>query len=119
MKKSLIALTLIASAGFAAQDVSAQSATGTVAASATVLASLNVSKVDDVAFGQINPGSASTLTPGAAVGSGQKLGVLKIDHNSDVIVAASVPSVLTLSGAPDLPVSFNCGYSTAASGALS
>lgn len=94
MKKNLIALSLVAAAAFTAQNVAAQSATGTVAASATVLASLNVSKVDDLAFGQINPGSASAVTPGAAVGTGQKMGVLKIDHNSDVIVAASVPTVL-------------------------
>ena len=82
------------------QAASAQSATGTVSASATVLAYLDVTKVDDVAFGQINPGSGATLTPGGSVGTGQSLGVLKIDHNSDVIVAASVPSALSLSGAP-------------------
>ena len=52
------------------------------------------------------------------MGAGQSLGVLKIDHNSDVIVSAAVPSVLSLAGAPDLPVSFSCGYSAAASGAL-
>ena len=120
MKKNLAALTLVTAALLgASQDVSAQSATGTVAASATVLAYLNVSKTADVAFGQINPGSGSALTPGAAVGAGQSLGVLKIDHNSDVIVSAAVPSVLSMAGAPDLPVSFSCGYSAAASGALS
>lgn len=110
----------LATAGLfaAAQNVSAQSATGTVSATATVLAFLDVTKVDDVAFGQINPGSGAVMTPGMAVGAGQSLGVLKIDHNSDVIVAASVPSALSLAGAPDLPVSFSCGYSLAASGAL-
>ena len=119
MKKTILALTLAAAASLVStDDASAQSATGTVSASATVLAYLDVTKVDDVAFGQINPGSGAALTPGAAVGAGQSLGVLKVDHNSDVIVAATVPGVLTMGGAPDLPVSFSCGYSTAASGAL-
>lgn len=119
MKKSLIAWSLVATAMFlTSQNLSAQSANGTVSATATVLAFLDVTKVDDVAFGQINPGSGAALTPGGSVGAGQSLGVLKIDHNSDVIVSASVPSGLSLSGAPDLPVSFTCGYSTSASGAL-
>jgi hypothetical protein len=98
--------------------LSAQSATGTVNASATILAVLNVTQVSDVAFGSLTPGSGASLTPGAAAGAGQTLGVLRIDHNSDVIVAASVPANLTLSGAPNLPVSFTCGYSAAVSGAL-
>jgi len=119
LKKNIIFWSLAATGSFAmAQNAQAQTAQGTVNASATVLAYLNVTKVDDVAFGQINPGSAATLTPGAAVGAGQSLGVLQIDHNSDVIVTASVPTVLTLTGVPDLPVSFTCGYATAASGAL-
>lgn len=119
MKKTILTLSLAAAAALAAtNDVAAQSATGTVNASATVLAYLNVSKVSDVAFGQINPGASATLTPGGAVGAGQSLGVLQMDHNSDVIVSAVVPGVLTMAGAPDLPVSFSCGYSTAASGAL-
>lgn len=119
MKKSIVTWSLAAAALFAAgQEASAQSATGNVSASATVLAYLDVSKVNDVGFGQINPGSGAALTPGAAVGAGQSLGVLKIDHNSNVIVSASVPSALSMAGAPDLPVSFTCGYSAAASGAL-
>jgi hypothetical protein len=117
--KTIITWSLAAAAfAFTTQSASAQSATGTVSASATVLAYLDVTKVDDVAFGQINPGSGATLTPGGSVGAGQSIGVLKIDHNSDVIVSASVPSALTLSGAPDLPVAFSCGYSSASSGAL-
>ena len=119
MKKSIIIWSLAAAAMcLTSEGASAQSATGTVSASATVLAYLDVTKVDDVAFGQINPGSGATLTPGASVGAGQSLGVLKIDHNSDVIVSASVPSALKLTGAPDLPVSFSCGYSASASGSL-
>lgn len=119
MKKTILTWSLVTAALFAAsQDVAAQSATGTVSASATVLAYLDVTKMNDVAFGQINPGSGATLTPGAAVGAGQSLGVLKIDHNSDVIVSASVPTALSMAGAPDLPVNFTCGYSTASSGAL-
>lgn len=119
MKKKIVVWSLVAAASLAtANGASAQSATGSVSASATVLAYLDVTKVEDVAFGQINPGSGATLTPGAAVGAGQSLGVLKVDHNSDVIVSASVPSALSMAGAPDLPVSFSCGYATAASGAL-
>lgn len=119
MKKSIVTWSLAAAALLAfGQDASAQSATGTVSASATVLAYLNVTKSADVAFGQINPGSGAALTPGGSVGAGQSLGVLKIDHNSDVIVSAAVPAVLSMAGAPDLPVSFSCGYSVAASGAL-
>jgi len=119
IKQSIVFWSLATAGLFAAaQNVSAQSATGTVSATATVLAYLDVTKVDDVAFGSINPGSGATLTPGAAVGAGQSLGVLKIDHNSDVIVSAAVPAALSLAGAPDLPVSFSCGYSLTASGAL-
>jgi len=119
LKKNIVFWSLSATGFFAvAHNAQAQSATGTVSASATVLAYLDVTKVDDVAFGQIDPGSGASLTPGGAVGAGQSLGVVKIDHNSDVIVSASVPTVLALAGAPDLPVSFTCGYATAASGAL-
>jgi hypothetical protein len=119
LKKNIVFWSLAATGLFAAaQNAQAQSATGTVSASATVLAYLDVTKVDDVAFGQIDPGSGATLTPGGAVGAGQSLGVVKIDHNSDLIVSASVPTALALAGAPDLPVSFTCGYATAASGAL-
>ena len=119
IKQSIVFWGLVTASLFAAaENVSAQSATGTVSATATVLAYLDVTKMDDVAFGSINPGSGATLTPGAAVGAGQSLGVLKIDHNSDVIVSAAVPAALSLAGAPDLPVSFTCGYSLAASGAL-
>ena len=119
LKQNIIFWSFAATGFFAmTQNAQAQSATGTVNASATVLAYLDVTKVDDVAFGPINPGSAATLTPGGAVGAGQSLGVLQIDHNSDVVVSAAVPTVLTLTGAPDLPVSFTCGYAPAASGAL-
>ena len=119
MKKSLLLLSLATVATLAAtNDAAAQSATGTVSASATVLAYLNVSNQSDLALGEINPGSAASVTPGSAVGAGQSMGVLKIDHNSDVIVSAAVPAALTMAGAPDLPVSFTCGYATAASGAL-
>jgi hypothetical protein len=119
IRKNIVLWSLAAAGLFGlTQNASAQSATGTVNASATVLAYLDVTKVDDVDFGQINQGSGATLTPGGAVGAGQSLGVLQIDHNSDVVVTATVPTGLSLSGAPDLPVSFTCGYSLAASGAL-
>ena len=73
-------------------------------------------------FGQVAAGAAATLTPGSAPASGT-LGVLQIDHNSEVTVAVSLPAGgLTLVGGsgaePQLPVAFNCGYSAASSGAL-
>jgi hypothetical protein len=102
--------------------VEAQSASGTVNATATILAFLNVQNVSDVNFGSIAAGAAATLTPGTTPATGT-LGVLRINHNSNVNVSASVPADLTLVGGsgsePTLPVTFSCGYSVAASGALS
>lgn len=118
MKKTLLTLTIAATALLAADEAAAQTASGTVNASATVLAYLDVNNVSDLNLGSITPGAAATVTPGAAVGAGQAMGVLKIDHNSDVIVSAALPAGLSLAGAPDLPVSFSCGYSSAAGGAL-
>lgn len=122
MKK--LSLSLLGAAVLAAAPVAleAQSATGTVNASATVLAYLDVQKVADVDFGSVAAGSAATLTPGTAPGAGS-LGVLEIDHNSDFSVSVSLPAGgLTLVGGsgtePTLPVSFTCGYSAAQSGAL-
>ncbi len=101
---------------------SAQSASGTVNASATILAYLDVQNVSDMDFGNVAAGASATLTPGTTPASGT-LGVLQIDHNSDVSVSASLPSGgLSLVGnptAPKLPVTFSCGYSTTQSGALS
>lgn len=113
-KATMFALALLA----APMAVEAQSASGTVGASATILAYLDVQNVSDLDFGSIAAGSGATLTPGAVPGTGS-LGVLQIDHNSEVIVSAVVPAFLTLAGAPNLPVTFDCGYSAASSGALS
>ncbi len=117
-KKLLFALALLATP----VGVAAQSASGTVGASATILAYLDVQNVSDIDFGAIPAGSGSTLTPGVVPTTGT-LGVLRVDHNSDVSVSASLPTGgLSLVGGsgtePKLPVSFNCGYSSAASGAL-
>ncbi len=97
--------------------VSAQSAAGTVDASATILAYLNVQNVANLDFGNIAAGSGATLTPGVVPGSGT-LGVLQINHNSEVSVSVSVPAALTMGAAPPLPVTFSCGYSLAAAGPL-
>lgn len=113
-KATLLALALLA----APMVAEAQSASGTVNASATILAYLDVQNVSDLDFGTIAAGAGATMTPGVVPGSGT-LGVLQIDHNSDVSVAAAVPAFLTLAGAPNLPVNFSCGYSPAAAGALS
>jgi len=112
-----LAAALVLPAGGAAQ-----SANGTVGASATILAYLDVQKLADLDFGSINAGSAATLTPGTLPGAGS-LGVLQLDHNAEVSLSVSLPAGgLTLVGGsgtePKLPVSFECGYSTASSGAL-
>jgi hypothetical protein len=117
-KRMMIALALLA----APAAVAAQSGSATVNASATILAYLDVQNVSDLDFGAIPAGSAATLTPGTVPSTGT-LGVMQIDHNSEVSVSVSLPAGgLTLSGGtglePQLPVTFSCGYSTSASGAL-
>lgn len=98
----------------------AQTAVASVGASATVEANLQVTSLQDLAFGTLTPGSGAVITPGSAPGgAGQQMGVLQIDHNSDLIVSAVVPAGLSLAGFPDLPVAFSCGYSNTAAGALS
>jgi hypothetical protein len=113
-----IAAVLALAAVVAPAALNAQTANGTVNASATVLAYLNVTNVSDLAFGSITPGDGAVVAPGAAAGAGQSLGALKLDHNSDLIVTAALPAGLSLGGAPDLPVTFSCGYSATANGAL-
>jgi spore coat protein U-like protein len=113
-KATMFALALLT----APMAVEAQSASGTVNASATILAYLDVQNVSDLDFGSIAAGSGATLTPGTVPATGS-LGVLQIDHNSEVIVTATVPTFLTLSGAPNLPVTFSCGYAATPSGTLS
>lgn len=119
MRKAIT--TLVALGMLMPAAVQAQSANATVGATATVLAYLDVTKVTDVDFGSINPGAAANLTPGVAPGSGQ-LGILQMDHNSDVSVSVSLPvgGLLLDGGAPGdlLPATFSCGYSVAAAGAL-
>ncbi len=117
-KKTLIlagaALATLATVG----PVSAQSANASVDASATIEAYLDVTQEADVGFGTIQPAAGATLTPGAAPGAGQSLGRLRINHNSSVSVAASLPTGLSLAGFPDLPVAFTCGFSASPTGAL-
>jgi hypothetical protein len=120
--KKIILWALAGVLAVAPSVASAQSASGTVNASATILAYLDVQNISDMDFGNVTAGTAATLTPGSTPASGT-LGVLEIDHNSDVSVSASLPSGgLSLVGnptAPKLPVTFSCGYSDAQSGALS
>jgi hypothetical protein len=118
MKKvAMLALGLMV-APVAAQ---AQSGSATVNATATILAFLDVQSVSPVAFGNIAAGAAATLTPGTTPPSGS-LGVVRINHNSNVSVTATPPAGLTLVGGsgsePTLPVTFSCGYSATAGGAL-
>ncbi len=98
----------------------AQTATGNVAASATVQSALSVAATNPLNFGTaISPaGGNVTIALGAApTGTGQTLGSLQISHNSDFSVAATVPTTL-VSGTNSLGVSFLCGYSLTATGAL-
>jgi hypothetical protein len=102
--------------------VAAQSASGTVNATASILAYLDVQNVSDLDFGAIAAGASAALTPGVVPATGT-LGVLQIDHNSEVSVSAALPvGGLALVGGsglePRLPVAFSCGYSATASGAL-
>lgn len=119
MRKTILMLGLaLMLPGVAAGQV----ANGTVGASATILAYLDVTNVADLDFGSINAGASATLTPGVVPGTGT-LGVLQMDHNSEVSVSVSLPAGgLTLvgggGGEPLLPVTFTCGYSPASSGAL-
>lgn len=120
MKKLLSAVIVGAGLTVLPAVAQAQSASGSVDASATVLAYLDVQNVADLDFGDISAGSGATLTPGTTPGAGT-LGVLQIDHNSEVSVSVALPAGLahtSVGTAPDLPVSFTCGYSTNASGAL-
>lgn len=81
---------------------------------------VTVTKLADLDFGTIAPGSGATITPGTVpTGTGQSMGALKIDFNSGASVAGPTASGLSLSGAPDLPVTFSCGYSLTQTGALS
>jgi len=119
MKRSALILLAAAPLAFVLPAaVQAQSASGSVSASATVLAFLDVTHEENLAFGDILPGDAATVTPGAAAGAGQSVGRLRIQHNSDVAISAVVPAALTLAGHPDLPVSFSCGLSATPTGAL-
>ncbi|HET9949194.1 MAG TPA: hypothetical protein VFQ22_09760, partial [Longimicrobiales bacterium] len=84
-KMTILALALMA----APVGVAAQSASGTVSATATILGYLDVQNVSDLDFGSIAAGSGATLTPGTVPATGT-LGVLQIDHNSEVSVSASL-----------------------------
>ena len=117
MRKMVGALVL-AAALIAPAGLSAQTQSGTVNATARILAVLNVSHAGDLNFGDIVPGNGASVVPGSAPsGPGQALGALRIQHNSDFSVSASVPSHLTL-GAEQVAVSFTCGYSASATGAV-
>ena len=119
MKKSLIGYTVPMLALLAsAPALQAQSANASVEASATIEAFLNVEAEADLGFGSILPAAGATVVPGAPAGAGQTVGRLLIQHNAAVAVSASVPTGLSLSGAPDLPVSFSCGFSALPTGAL-
>lgn len=117
-KAALLSMALLATP----MMVAAQSASGSISATATVLAYLDVQHVSDLDFGTMAAGDAATLTPGTTPATGS-LGGLRIDHNSEVSVSVALPTGgLTLASGsgtePKLPVSFTCGYSTTPTGAL-
>ena len=117
MRKTVGGMFLVA-ALVAPAAVSAQSQSGSVNATARILAVLDVTNSADLDFGEIVPGNGASVQPGSAPsGSGQTLGALRIEHNSDFTVSATVPSYLAL-GSEQVAVSFQCGYSASASGAV-
>lgn len=100
------------------EGAAAQSTSASVDASATIEAFLDVTTEQDLAFGSILPAAGATLTPGVAAGAGQSLGRLRIQHNAAVSVSATLPTGLSMTGQPDLPVSFTCGFSDTPTGAV-
>lgn len=118
MKKTLLGIALATAATVATAGGAQAQASGSVLASATIPATITVTKVADVNFGNLTPGTGATLTPGGTAGAGQTIGVLQINHDANVNVAASVPANLTSASGATMAVAFQCGYSSASSGAL-
>jgi len=120
MRKAALMMVLAAvSAAALPVGLKAQTANGSVSATAIVEANLTVSVAENLHFGSIQPTMGSTVSPGGPpAGAGQTLGALQVDHNSDVSVSAVVPATLTHTGGSTLPVTFSCGYSASATGAL-
>jgi hypothetical protein len=114
--RKIIAGLALGAALVAPGALAAQTSSGTVNATALVQAVLQVSSISDLDFGVVTPGTGVTLTPGTVPGTGS-LGVLEVQHNSDVTVSATVPAALA-NGANTLPVTFSCGWSAAQNGAL-
>lgn len=119
MKKIVFAAAAAAAFALPAAGHTQSSASGTVNATANVSAYIAVNKLADLNFGMIAPGSGATITPGTPpTGTGQTMGVLKVDFNSAATIAGPTATGLQLSGASDLPVAFSCGYSATQTGAL-
>jgi hypothetical protein len=100
MKKLSLTLAALAVAALPAVAV-AQTATATVTASATVVADLTATTTHQLKFGTLALGSSSTLAPNGASQAALSglttagLGQVQVNHNSNVAVTTTVPSVLT------------------------
>ena len=121
MKKTALTLALAAAAAALAPSAQAQTATGTVNVSARINAILTATVVENLNFGTAiapNAGTVSVATGTAPSGVGQTLGAIQISHNSDFSTAVTSASTNLTNGTDNLPVAFNCAYSTSASGAV-
>ncbi len=104
-----------------AMPAAAQTATGTVNASARINATLTVVAANPLNFGTaIAPVAATVSVPvGAAPGgTGQTLGSLQISHNTTFSVSTALPANLTHTSGATMAVSFTCAYAATATGAI-
>jgi hypothetical protein len=123
MKKLSLTLAALAIAALPAV-ASAQTASATVNASATIVADLTASTTNQLKFGTLALGTSSTL---ASTGASQSalsglttagLGQVRINHNSNVAATAVIPAVLTNSvSGSTLGFSATCATATTSGGA--
>ncbi len=98
----------------------AQAQTATVTASATVQASLTATSTNQLNFGTLTMGQNQTIgTTGAGALSAAGVagrGQVHVQHNSNVNVTATVPSVLTRTGGATLDFAPTCATATTSGG---
>jgi hypothetical protein len=89
--------------------------TAQVNATATILANVVATPLTNLEFGQLQPGTGTTVSTGAAAPGGQTLGEFQIVHNSNVTVSTTVPANLVGPGG-NIAVTFLCAYASASQG---